>query len=230
MVITFYDRNSNLIDAYLVNGIVSRYEISVTEAAGLLIKNIFRHPLLVTHGITDAYMASTNFFGIYSLDTISYHISSKDISLIRAQENHNIGYLPFYQSETFSYVFTLPEQLLIHAEPFFIIKNPGALVNSVFILLAIPTNLSFTVAFLLLPVCWLGSLVLTWIHKEKMAFIVSYISTSVSMGYILLNSIYRIFIDRYNFPVYITTWIAIFALSYGVYKIILEKRSKPRPL
>jgi lipopolysaccharide export LptBFGC system permease protein LptF len=66
------------------------------------------------------------------------------------------------------------------------------------------------------------------VKKKETAFVISFISSSVSFGYVLLNSVFQAFIDRYNFPVYISTWIAIVALGCGIYRIMFMKNVQDR--
>jgi len=222
MIITFYDSNNNLIDAYIVNDVVNRFEISIPQAAGIFFRNLFKHPTLLVRGIADAYLASSNFFEVQSPDGVALKMT-RNVSPVRAYENQTIGYYTFYQTMTHSYVSSLPEGLFGYAEPFLQEKNTGSSITAAFLLSRFPVNFTFTLGLLLLPFIWIGSIVFIFVKKKETAFIISFISASVSFGYALLNSVFQAFLDRYSFPVYISTWIAIVALGCGVYRVVFMR-------
>jgi len=225
MIVTFYDRNGDLIDAYIVKGVESRYHVTLSDSLSMLLRNLSKHPLLVVRGTTDAYLASINFFGAVSYDTISYNIV-REVNLFRTNENSAIGYFVYYQTGMHGNVFYVSEYLYQFAEPFVHKRTAGPIVNAAFIILGLLINITFTLGFLLLPIIWVGSFVLILVRRRELVFSVTFISASVSLGYMLLNSFSRVFIDRHNFPVYISSWIAIFALAYGVWRMIAEKRKR----
>jgi len=218
MVVAFYDLDRNLLDAYGIKGFSNRIEFSLTDAISVSIKNFFRHPILITRGITDSYLAGINF---YSSDTINWKVI-RELNIPRANENGIVGYAPLHthisnvhhmKAELYNYAAAFERTPTVHPE-----------ITGFFYRVTPLSNISFTFGFLLLPFVWVGTLVFSIIRKKEVIFSIAFICATISFGYVLFNSVTQMFIDRYNFPGYIPAWIAISCFAYGLLGIYLEKK------
>jgi hypothetical protein len=213
MVVAFYDKNNNPVNTYITHGITSKNELSVANAMSISIKNFFRHPLLVISGVLDSYLSG---IGVYSANVAEWRVQ-RVVSIHGADENSSIGYYilsPYSQN-----VLRTNPRLTKYAEPFERESFASPTITGAISRMVIPTNLVFSIGFLLLPPVWIGSIVLLIRYKKEMNFSISFISATISLGYLFLNSIAQLIIDRYNFPIFISAWIAIFSLLYGIVQL-----------
>ncbi|MDR2591007.1 MAG: hypothetical protein LBC71_08505 [Oscillospiraceae bacterium] len=220
MRVSFYTLDGELIDEYIVEGVTCTSELSLNDALSVFFRNITRQPLSVIRGVTDSYLTSINFYGG---DTYLTWSISREPSMIRANENGAIGYAVF---STPSFIHSFFPEMIELAEPFDQVKSAGPIITGYFKVTQKPANFMFTLGFLLLPFVWVTSIVMLILLKDSVSFIISFISSTTSLGYQLLNSVSQSFIDRYNFPVFIIAWIAVLALGFGIYKVIYKRRKK----
>lgn len=219
-VIVFQDSAGNIVDTHTFYNVDN---IGAGRAIGIFLANFFRQPGLVIRGIVDSYLASINFYKVIVMDW-GYRYE-RNIGLFREFENRSIGLSTFLSGETHTNIFLGPHYWEI-AGPFENKRTAGPPIDDIFMRMRIAGNLTFTVGFLLLPFTLLSSAILVMIRRKSIPLVVAFISSAASFGYILLDSMSQFYLDRYNFPIYIATWIAIAALTYGIIDIQRDRKTR----
>jgi hypothetical protein len=223
MRVSFFDINGKLVDDYVVDGIQNISQLSVPDAINIFFKNITRQPMLTIRGFVDSYLTGSNWYHASTADGVVYRIDRSRSPMLRGNENMTLGSFTFY-SEEYSNVYHVSPSLQHFVDPFVHKKTAGVTVTDFFWRMSILSNILFTIGFLLLPFIWIGSFAFLFFFKKETAFVIAFISSSISFGYRFLNAISQSLLDRYSFPVYISTWIAIFALGVGIYKVLSKRR------
>ncbi len=237
-IISIYNFKNQIIDQTIIK---ANNTISSKEGIKLLIKNLYKHPLLILESYYSNYLALSNVYSIYSNDGVLYFVKRK-FNLNFIYENKSILLKP-YKDDT--NLFYLNDELYSYAKFYennISISNPLKLI--VEFLMTIYTYI-YKIIFILLPF----GLILSIYYKIKQKKELNKLSKKaknfkccsnnlenkekyfdliiILLGYsflhILAHAVLGCVIDRYTAPAFLTSIIGLLLIIFFIFIHIYEK-------
>lgn len=199
--------------------------ISTGESIKFWFNTLVHDPIAIAGSYATNYLATIS---IYDIDFEgSKIIVDKHLNFSHTKEIDVIGLKIYtYGNET---VFPLPDKYETYASEYRTVNKPVVAINWVMRKLQLPVTLAMKIAFLLLPILAIISIVAVFRTKKKYTEKYTKIIDMITILYvfsilhILVHALLGSIIDRYTMPALATTFIGIIM---SIYAIVYRKKYK----
>lgn len=199
--------------------------ISTMEAVKFLVNSFVEDPILIINNYIANYLATIS---VYDIEFEGMKIIiDREIDFINTEEIEAIGFRIYeYGLEN---VFPLSEEYEIYAQPYKDTNKPIVALNWIMKQLKMPNVLVMKIAFLMLPILTIISIISLFFIKNKYnkkynrlvdMIIILFV---YSFMHILIHAILGSTIDRYTIPALSTT---IIGILLGIYVIVYRRKYK----
>ena len=218
-IINIYSSEHKIITQDLVltdNGLISS-----SNGLKFIANEFFTRPLLISEAYFSNYFAIINMYKTYTPDGVLWCVE-RDLDLGYVNENSTIAYRTF---SNVSNVFYMPDAMNILVSDYEQFGNVPKLQQYMMYSLTKPSNYTFKLSLLIIPIILLISFILSFTMKNyKKLLNLVVILSGYSFLHVMAHSVTGARIDRYASPAYLTSLIAIVILGYVLINNCLEIR------
>lgn len=206
VIVNIKDKNNNIVDRKYID--VNGNNLSTFESIKLILNTFVAHPILVTDSYITNYLSIIDIYKVVSEEDSAKHEATNIIDLTFVNEIGSIGMKPYSYTSNIFYLTDEANARVVNYEQF---NHAPKLLNYAMLILSKVGIVLFKLIFLLLPICFLISIVKrirTGNGKYDMIIVIF----GFSLLHLMLHIATGAIIDRYIMPAYIPTFLGIILL------------------